>query len=214
MRSTRCGCSQTPVVGDRAVGGRHLHRGHGDALPDRDVADRRARPLVGRKDDARRLAREVDAGLAAEPEALDPLASPSRCSCSASVTTPTFDERERICETVIVCVPRGSASWMMRSATGISYGSAELRRRRDDVRLEHAADGHDLERRARLVRVGDGAVAQPVFLPARRPRVHRLRRSRARRRARGCRPCAGRGRRPIADCAPHRVCARRRTRST
>ena len=43
----------------------------------------------------------------------------SRCclSFSASVIAPTFDERARICATVIVSVPRGSASWMIRSAT-------------------------------------------------------------------------------------------------
>ena len=49
--------------------------------------------------------------------------SPARCNCSASVTTPTLDDRDRICETVIVCVPRGTASWMTRSAIGSSYGS-------------------------------------------------------------------------------------------
>jgi len=47
-------------------------------------------------------------------------ASPTSC---AIVTTPTFDERERIWSVVIVSVPRGSASWIFRSATWISYGS-------------------------------------------------------------------------------------------
>ena len=42
------------------------------------------------------------------------------------MTAPTFDECERICETVSVSVPRGSASWTMRSATGIEYGSMNL----------------------------------------------------------------------------------------
>ena len=36
---------------------------------------------------------------------------------------PTFDECERICATDIVSVPRSSASWMIRSATWIEYGS-------------------------------------------------------------------------------------------
>ena len=49
----------------------------------------------------------------------------SRCRVnrSARVIAPTLDERERISETVIVSVPRGSASWILRSATWISYGS-------------------------------------------------------------------------------------------
>ena len=34
------------VVGDHVVRGEHLHRRHGDALADRDRADRRARPVV------------------------------------------------------------------------------------------------------------------------------------------------------------------------
>ena len=41
----------------------------------------------------------------------------------ASVTAPTFDDRARISPTVIVSVPRGSASWMTLSATWIEYGS-------------------------------------------------------------------------------------------
>src|SRR5207244_869482 len=52
----------------------------------------------------------------------------SRCcpSRSASVIAPTLDERARISATVIVSVPRGSASWMIRSATWIWYGSTKL----------------------------------------------------------------------------------------
>ena len=52
----------------------------------------------------------------------------SRCcpSLSASVIAPTLDERARICATVIVSVPRGSASWMIRSATWIEYWSTKL----------------------------------------------------------------------------------------
>ena len=44
----------------------------------------------------------------------------------AIVTVPTFDERARICATVIVSVPRSSASWMRRSATWIEYGSVNF----------------------------------------------------------------------------------------
>ena len=41
----------------------------------------------------------------------------------AIVIAPTFDERWRICATVIRSVGRTSASWMTRSATRIEYGS-------------------------------------------------------------------------------------------
>ena len=41
----------------------------------------------------------------------------------ASVIAPTLEDFERILATVIVSVPRGSASWIRRSATWISYGS-------------------------------------------------------------------------------------------
>ena len=47
-------------------------------------------------------------------------------SISASVIAPTFDERERICATLICSVPRCSASWMTRSATWIEYGSVNV----------------------------------------------------------------------------------------
>ena len=63
-------------------------------------------------------------GRARRSRTLDPLlrrVSPS--SVRAIVTVPTFDERWRICDTVIVSVPRCSASWMRRSATWIEYGS-------------------------------------------------------------------------------------------
>ena len=39
------------------------------------------------------------------------------------MTTPTFEERDRIWSVVIVSVPRGSASWIFLSATWIVYGS-------------------------------------------------------------------------------------------
>ena len=42
------------------------------------------------------------------------------------MTAPTFEERWRICATVIVSVGRTSASWMTRSATRIEYGSVNF----------------------------------------------------------------------------------------
>ena len=63
----------------------------------------------------------------AEAELLDPLLEPRLAEqLLAIVTVPTFDERCRICATVIVSVPRGSASWMRRSATWIEYGSVNF----------------------------------------------------------------------------------------
>src|SRR5437763_7007495 len=47
-------------------------------------------------------------------------------SFSAIVIAPTLDECERIVATDIVSVPLGSASWMIRSATGIEYGSLNV----------------------------------------------------------------------------------------
>ena len=47
-------------------------------------------------------------------------------SSRASVIAPTFEDLARICATDIVSVPRGSASWMTRSATWMEYGSVNL----------------------------------------------------------------------------------------
>ena len=61
------------AVRDRLVHRRHLHRGHADALADRDGADRRRRPAATWEDDARRLAREVEPGPPPEPVPADPV---------------------------------------------------------------------------------------------------------------------------------------------
>ena len=52
------------AVRERAVHRGHLDRRDRDPLADRDVADRRARPLVGREHDPGALAGEVDPGRA------------------------------------------------------------------------------------------------------------------------------------------------------
>ena len=57
------------AVGNCRIRRGHLHRRDRDPLADRHVADRRARPLVGREHDAPALAGEVDPGPAAEAEA-------------------------------------------------------------------------------------------------------------------------------------------------
>ena len=96
----------------------------------------------------------------AEAEAVDPLASRSPPSFSASVIAPTLDECERICATVIVSVPRGSASWMIAVGDRDAVRQRELACRASTSPSESAAgDRDELERRPRLVRVGDGAVA-------------------------------------------------------
>src|SRR6476469_3731748 len=105
------------------IRGRELDRRDRDALADRNRADRRAVPLAARQHDARALAGEVDARPAAEAEAGDHRDSRVGPTSRASVTAPTFDDCARISPTVIVSVPRGSASWMTLSATWIEYGS-------------------------------------------------------------------------------------------
>src|SRR5262249_42112681 len=64
--------AQDAAVGDRRVGLRHLYRRHREALPDRQVAHRRARVLAELRDDPALLAGQVDAGRRAEAEAPDP----------------------------------------------------------------------------------------------------------------------------------------------
>ncbi len=59
MWSTRCGLHPDAVVRDRRVRRGELDRRDRDALSDRDVADRRARPV--RRQESRALAGEVDA---------------------------------------------------------------------------------------------------------------------------------------------------------
>ena len=124
------------AVRDRRVRARHLHRRHCDAVADRDGADRRARPLVERQGEARRLAGEVDAGLRAEAEARRPSdASRPAPSRSAIVIVPMFDDCSTIC-----CTVRRSVAADVRlvdHAVGDldRRREAERRARRDDVVL-------------------------------------------------------------------------------
>ena len=78
---------------------------------------------------------------------------------------PTFDECERIWATVMVCVPRSTASWITRSPTWIEPFSLNGV---DGLTSPDSSTRHrdHLERRAGLVRVGDGAVAQALLIPA------------------------------------------------
>ena len=65
--------AQHAAVGDRGVGDGHLHRRHGEALADREVAHRGAGVLGQRQHDAGLLAGQVGAGRRAEAEAPHPL---------------------------------------------------------------------------------------------------------------------------------------------
>ena len=80
-----------------------------------------------------------------------------------------FDEYSTICCTVSRSVPRVCASWITRSATLIVGSEPERRARSDDPLLQRRRDGHELERRSRLVRVRDGAVPATVGTRRREP---------------------------------------------
>ena len=70
--STTCGVTRPSAVGDGGVRAGELGQRHADALPDRDVDDRRPRPALDRQHQALHLAGVVDAGARAEAEAVDP----------------------------------------------------------------------------------------------------------------------------------------------
>ena len=85
------------------------------------------------------------------------------------VIVPMFDEYSTIWRTLIRCVPRECASRMVRSATFSVGGSRNEEPRVHDSFLEPGCDGDELEGRARLVGVGDGAIAAPVRTRGREP---------------------------------------------
>ena len=59
---------QHAVVGNRTVGGRELHRRHGQLVPDGEARRAGARPLARRTQPPRGLGGKLDAGRRAEPE--------------------------------------------------------------------------------------------------------------------------------------------------
>ena len=161
-----------------------------DALADRDVADRRARPLRpagARSRGSRRGSRSPVAWP--KPKRLIQRWMPSRPSFSR--------ERDRA---DVRRVRRGSARPIIVSVAALlgvvddAVGDVDLvrqrerRRRRDEPLREHAGDRHELEGRARLVHVGDGAVARAVDAA---PGRSGSRRSPARPPSRAPRPCCG-----------------------
>ena len=111
------------VVADRRVGGRHLNRRHGDALPDRHGADRRTdHSSSGRAIPGLSPGKSIPVGRP-NPNLETQEASSSAPSLPAIVTVPTLDEFARICRTVILSVPRLCASWIHRSAIRICGAS-------------------------------------------------------------------------------------------
>ena len=149
------------------------------------------------------------------------------------ITEPTFDERARMSATVKVPPPPSCASPMVRSATWIVGGTANVVSGLDQVLLDRARDRDRLEGGAGLVGVLDRAVLARVGGRAvgvvgvhARPvgqRQHLARcagRSRRRWRPAACR--SGRPRRARPRCAPGcaasrvrlQVLARARARST
>ena len=84
---------------------------------------------------------------------------PSIC---ATVIVPTFDERERIWATVMRWVARSCESWILRSATSISYGSVKAVLGETICGRQRRGNRDQLEGRARLVRVRHGPVALKI----------------------------------------------------
>ena len=137
------------AVCDRGVGGGELHRRDRDALPDRYRADRRSRPVGGQE--AAGLAGEVDPGAAAEPEARHPLLQAALAE--VALGDEVGPDVRRALEDLLDLqrlgpVRLGVVDHAVRDLEGA--GNLELRVRRDVVLRERAADGHDLEHRARL----------------------------------------------------------------
>ena len=146
------------AIRDRCVHRRELHRGHRDALTDRHVADRRARPVRG--EDPRALAREVDPCLPAEAELLDPplqarLAEErARDGDRADVGRALQDLRDGH---RLGAARLGVVDAAVGDLDRVREG--ELRLRRDEVLGERARDRHDLEHRSGLEHVGHGVIA-------------------------------------------------------
>ena len=114
------------VVRDRGVHRRELDGGDRDALADRHVADRRARPVRAAGAPGSRPGSRCRSPRRSRSAWIHSLSRFSPSFVSAIVTAPTFDERWRICATVIRSVGLISASWTTRSATWIEYGSVNV----------------------------------------------------------------------------------------
>ena len=180
-------------VRDHSVRRRHLNRRHGDALPDRHVADRRARPLVRRQHEARRSrrgrrcrssSRSRSGASSVEARRAELLRERDGADVRRLREDPRDAHRLGAAHLGVVDHAVGDVDRVRKH---------ERRARRDDAIREHAGDRDELERRARLVHVGDGAVSRD----GRRRRAEAgSRRTRERSPSRARRRCAGRARRP------------------
>ena len=144
--------AQDAAVGDRGVGGRHLHRRDRLALADRQVAHRGVRVVLAREHDAGLLAGQVDAGGLAEAEAPHPLVEAGRPHRQADLDRADVgglldDLRrgQRPVGLVVRLADRPVGDLDLR-------GQLERLVGRDLAVLQRAGHGERLERRARLVR--------------------------------------------------------------
>ena len=141
-----------------------------------------------------------------KPNRVIHFASRSGRASRAIVTAPTFDECARICATVSVSVPRGSASWTRPVGDLDRVRQRERRARRDEPVGERARDRDELEGRARLV--GVGAPRGSRCSPRRHAREVVRVVARAAPPSRARRRCAGRARsrsRVFASHCAHRL---------
>ena len=158
---TTCGRAQDAAVGDRRVGGDHLHRRDRLALAEREVGHRRARVLPPVQHDAALLAGKVDAGRLAEPEPVHPVVEPlgaellaDQVGADVARVLEDLGDGQRLVAVVlgVVDLPVGELE---------DRRDVELRVRRDHPVLERAGDRDRLERRARLVVEPDRLVFGP-----------------------------------------------------
>ena len=121
---TMCGGRSDAAVGDRRVGGRHLHRRHELALADRQVAHRGARVVVERQRQARFLARQVRRRCGApKPKRCTQLLKRARPRACRSRSRRRCSSARGSATVVSDSSPCSVSSWIVRSATWILSGT-------------------------------------------------------------------------------------------
>ena len=161
---TMCGGHPHPAVGDGREDLRGLDRVDRDGLAEEHGVLRAPVPLVGRVQDARRLALELEAGPGAEAELGQVVVADLLAGISwPIITVPVFEDSAR---TPVVVSCRPACSWeslkVCPFAVVYSYGTIHCRSGSVDARLERRGHGDDLGGRAGLEDVGDGARATAV----------------------------------------------------
>ena len=143
------GLDPLAAVRDGRVDGGELDRRDRDALPDRDGADRGARPVGGQQAGA--LAGEVDPGAAAETEARHPLLQAALAE--VALRDLVRADVRRALEDLLDLQRLGPVRLRVVDHAVCDLqgaGNPDRRVRRDVVLRERAADRHDLEHRAGL----------------------------------------------------------------